>query len=97
MRCERGSVFVGLPAGSLFVTNDGGNRAYFGMDIHRVAAEVVSLLDGEIVKLGRVQMLRDKLEEFARKELTHDDHVVIEATRNAAASLKCFRPTWIAS
>lgn len=43
-----------------------------GMDIHRVAAEVVSLLDGEIVKLGRVQMLRDKLEEFARKELTHD-------------------------
>ncbi|MER9902425.1 hypothetical protein NKJ44_30650, partial [Mesorhizobium sp. M0130] len=39
-----------------------------GMDIHRVAAEVVSLLDGEIVKLGRVQMLRNKLEEFARKE-----------------------------
>ncbi|WP_292439399.1 hypothetical protein [Mesorhizobium sp.] len=36
-----------------------------GMDIYRVAAEVVSLLDGEIVKLGRVQMLRDKLEEFA--------------------------------
>lgn len=25
------------------------------------------MLDGEIVKLGRVQMLRDKLEEFARK------------------------------
>lgn len=29
MRCERGSVFVVLPAGSLFVTNDGGNREYY--------------------------------------------------------------------
>jgi len=55
------------------------------MDRHRVSAEVASLLDGEIVRLGRVQMLQDKLEEFARKELTHDDHVVIEATGNAAA------------
>ncbi len=63
-----------------------------GMDIHRVAAEVVSLLDGEIVKLGRVQMLRDKLEEFARKELTHDDHVVIEATGNAAAVAEVLSP-----
>ncbi|WP_352884413.1 IS110 family transposase [Mesorhizobium sp. M0910] len=63
-----------------------------GMDIHRVAAEVVSLLDGEIVKLGRVQMLRNKLEEFARKELTHDDHVVIEATGNAAAVAEVLSP-----
>ena len=63
-----------------------------GMDIHRVAAEVVSLLDGEIVKLGRVQMLRDKLEEFARRELTHDDHVVIEATGNAAAVAEVLSP-----
>ncbi len=28
-------------------------------------------------------MLREKLEEFARKELTHDDHVVIEAAGNS--------------
>lgn len=63
-----------------------------GMDIHRVAAEVVSLLDGEIVKLGRVQMLRSKLEEFARRELTHDDHVVIEATGNAAAVAEVLLP-----
>nr|WP_292675090.1 hypothetical protein [Mesorhizobium sp.] len=28
-------------------------------------------------KLGRVQMLRNKLEEFARRELTRDDHVVM--------------------
>ena len=62
-----------------------GTLRIIGMDIHRVAAEVVSLLDGEITKLGRVQMLRLELEGFARKELTHDDHVVIEATGNAAA------------
>ena len=65
---------------------------FIGMDIHRVAAEVVSLLDGEIVKLGRVQMLRNKLEEFARRELTHDDHVVIEATGNAAAVAEVLSP-----
>lgn len=63
-----------------------------GMDIHRVAAEVVSLLDGEIIKLGRVQMLREKLEEFAQRELTHDDHVVIEATGNAAAVAEVLSP-----
>ncbi|MGX7877146.1 IS110 family transposase [Mesorhizobium sp. ORM6] len=63
-----------------------------GMDIHRVAAEVVSLLDGEIVKVGRVQMLRNRLEEFARSELTHDDHVVIEATGNAAAVAEVLSP-----
>ncbi|GAB1584230.1 IS110 family transposase [Phyllobacterium phragmitis] len=63
-----------------------------GMDIHRVAAEVVSLLDGEIIRLGRVQMLREKLEAFAKKELTHDDHVVIEATGNAAAVAKVLSP-----
>lgn len=68
-----------------------------GMYIHCVAAEVVSLLDGEIVKFGRVQMLRSKLEEFARRELTHDDHVVIEATGNLRRSLKCCRLTWIGS
>ncbi|KAA3442120.1 IS110 family transposase [Mesorhizobium sp. SARCC-RB16n] len=62
------------------------------MDIHRVAAEVVSLLDGKIVKLGRVQMLRNKLEEFARRELTHDDHVVIEATGNATAVAEVLSP-----
>ncbi len=51
-----------------------------GMDIHRVAAEVVALLDGKLVKLGRIPMLRERLEEFARKELTHEDHVIVEAT-----------------
>ena len=51
-----------------------------GMDIHRVAAEVVALHEGAFQKLGRIPVLRAALEEFARKQLTHDDHVVIEAT-----------------
>lgn len=45
-----------------------------GMDIHRVAAEVVLLLDGQLHRMGRIPMARDSLEAFARKELTHDDH-----------------------
>ena len=56
-----------------------------GMDIHRVAAEVVALHEGAFQKLGRIPMLRGALEDFARRELTHDDHVVIEATGNASA------------
>lgn len=62
------------------------------MDIHRVAAEVVALLDGKLVKLGRIPMLRERLEEFARKELTHDDHVIVEATGNAAALVEVLAP-----
>jgi transposase len=63
-----------------------------GMDIHRVAAEVVALCDGELVRLGRIPMLRDRLEAFARKELTHDDHVIVEATGNAAAVVEVLAP-----
>ena len=63
-----------------------------GMDIHRVAAEVVALCDGELVRLGRVPMLRERLEAFAREELTHDDHVVVEATGNAAAVVEVLAP-----
>ncbi|WP_437344182.1 IS110 family transposase [Mesorhizobium marinum] len=62
------------------------------MDIHRVAAEVVALCEGELKKLGRVPMLRDRLTAFAQKELTHDDHVIIEATGNAAAVAELLEP-----
>jgi transposase len=63
-----------------------------GMDIHRVFAEAVALLDGKAVRLGRVDMRRDRLEEFARTALTHDDHVVVEATGNAAAVAEVLAP-----
>lgn len=62
------------------------------MDIHRVAAEIVALCERELSKLGRVPMLLDQLEAFARKELTHDDHVVIEATGNAASVAQLLAP-----
>ncbi|MDP8908162.1 MAG: IS110 family transposase [Chloroflexota bacterium] len=62
------------------------------MDIHRVFAEAVALLDGKITRLGRVDMRRDRLEEFARSALTHDDHVVVEATGNAAAVAEMLSP-----
>ena len=55
-----------------------------GLDIHRVFAEAVLLDDGKVVRLGRIGMTRDHLGAFART-LTHDDHVVVEATGNAAA------------
>lgn len=63
-----------------------------GMDIHRVAAEVVALHDGKLSRLGRIPMLRDRLMAFAQKELTHDDHVVIEATGNASAVTDLLTP-----
>ena len=62
-----------------------------GMDIHRVFAEAVMLDDGRIVRLGRIGMTRDHLEAFART-LTHDDHVVVEATCNAAAVVQVISP-----
>ncbi len=63
-----------------------------GMDIHRASAGAVALLDGKIVRLGRVDMRRDRLEAFARPSPTHDDHVVVEATGNAAAVAEVLAP-----
>src|ERR671920_1100072 len=70
----------------------GGVMRVIGMDIHRVFAEVVALLDGVLTRLGRVDMRRDRLEGFARSTLTHDDHVVVEATGNAAAVAEVLSP-----
>ncbi len=62
-----------------------------GLDIHRVFAEAVMLDGGKLVRLGRIGMTRDHLEAFA-KTLTHDDHVVVEATGNAAAVVEAIAP-----
>lgn len=62
-----------------------------GLDIHRVFAEAVMLDDGKVVRLGRIGMTREHLEAFART-LTHDDHVVVEATGNAAAVAAMIAP-----
>ena len=54
------------------------------LDSHRVFAEAVMLENGAIRRLGRIGMTRDHLTAFA-KTLTHDDHVVVEATGSASA------------
>ena len=46
-------------------------------------------MDGK--RLGRVRMTRDHLAVFARA-LTHDDHVIVEATGNASAVVEVIRP-----
>ena len=54
-----------------------------GLDIHRVFAEAVALEDGQLTRLGRIEMRRDRLAAFARSGLwPSDDHVVVEATGN---------------
>ncbi len=55
-----------------------------GLDIHRVFAEAVALEDGTARRIGRVDMTREKLAAFA-ESLQPTDHVVVEATGNAAA------------
>jgi transposase len=62
-----------------------------GLDIHRVFAEAVMLDDGKVIRLGRIGMTREHLESFART-LTHDDHVVVEATGNATAVSEVLAP-----
>jgi transposase len=62
-----------------------------GLDIHRVFAEAVMLDGGKVTRLGRIGMTREHLEAFART-LTHDDHVVVEATGNAAAVTEVLAP-----
>jgi transposase len=63
-----------------------------GLDIHRVFAEAVMLDEGKVVRLGRVGMTREHLDAFARAVLTHDDHVVVEATGNATAVAEVLAP-----
>lgn len=62
-----------------------------GLDIHRVFAEAVMLDDGVVKRLGRIGMTRDHLAAFA-KTLTHDDHVIVEATGNASAVADAIAP-----
>jgi transposase len=63
-----------------------------GLDIHRVFAEAVMLDEGKVIRLGRVGMTREHLDTFARTVLTHDDHIVVEATGNATAVAEVLAP-----
>jgi hypothetical protein len=65
--------------------------AIIGMDIHRSFAQVAFLLDGQIKREQRVDLIYDRLVKFA-KTLFSEDEVVIEATGNSAAVERIMRP-----
>jgi len=58
------------------------------------AAPFALTMTGEmrVTKLSRIPMTRDSLEALARKELTHDDHEVGEATGNTVAVVEVLAP-----
>nr|WP_262032553.1 IS110 family transposase [Microvirga sp. Mcv34] len=62
-----------------------------GLDIHRAFAEAVLWQDGQLKRLGRIDMRRDRLEAFAAT-LHQDDSVVVEATGNAASVATVISP-----
>ena len=62
-----------------------------GLDIHRAFAEAVAWDEGELKRLGRVDMRRHLLEAFAKK-LSKEDVVVVEATGNAASVAAVIAP-----
>ena len=57
----------------------------------RGSAVAMMLDDGKPVRLGRIGMTREYLGAFAQT-LTHNDHVVVEATGNAAAVVEVIAP-----
>ena len=62
-----------------------------GMDVHRSFAEVIFLIDGELVHGGRVGLDRGHLIAFA-ETLRPDDEVVVEATGNTMAVVRLLEP-----
>lgn len=62
-----------------------------GMDIHRSFAQVAILQDGQIIQELRVELLHERLLQFA-KTLGREDEIVIEVTGNSAAVERLMRP-----
>jgi transposase len=62
-----------------------------GLDIHRAFAEAVAWDEGELKRMGRVDMRRPFLEAFAKK-LAKEDVVVVEATGNASSVAAVIAP-----
>jgi transposase len=62
-----------------------------GLDIHRTFAEAVMLDGDKLKRMGKIPMTREHLAAFAAK-LTHEDHVVVEATGNAHATVAAMTP-----
>jgi transposase len=61
------------------------------LDVHRSFAQVAELEDGVLRQRGRIDLIRDKVLEFARA-LRRDDEVVLEATGNTMAIVRLLKP-----
>ena len=66
-------------------------RRVIGMDIHRTFAEVVIWEQGQLRRVGRVDMTRTALDGFG-KTLQASDEVVVEATGNTIALARVLSP-----
>lgn len=62
-----------------------------GMDIHRSFAQVAILVNGEIIRERRLDLVQDRVIAFG-KTLEPDDEIVLEATGNTAAVERLLRP-----
>ncbi len=61
------------------------------LDEQRSFAQVAELEDGALRQRGRIDLVRDKVLEFARA-LRRDDEVVLEATGNTMAIVRLLKP-----
>src|ERR1700735_5686542 len=80
------------PAPPLNEQREGGaGMRIIGLDIHRAFAEAVAWDEGELKRMGRVDMRRHLLEAFAKK-LSKEDVVVIRGTGNASSVAAVIAP-----
>jgi transposase len=63
-----------------------------GLDVHRSFAVAAAVEDTTVRQLGRIELTRERVLVFARRELRPDDEVVLEATGNTLAIVKLLAP-----
>jgi transposase len=63
-----------------------------GLDVHRSFAVAAAVEDTTVRQLGRIELTRERVLAFARRELRPDDEVVLEATGNTLAIVKLLAP-----
>src|SRR3712207_8890176 len=63
-----------------------------GLDVHRSFAVAAAVEDTTVRQLGRIELTRERVLVFARRELRPDDEVVLEATGNTLAIVELLAP-----
>jgi hypothetical protein len=80
-----------LPASCPFLSDEGGEVRFIGLDVHRDFCEVAIVEGGGVRSASRVATDPEMLELFARS-LGADDRVTLEATGNALAIARIIEP-----